>query len=421
MFKKSLFITLLFGLILSMGVSANQNFLPLPLIKRDDKLLKITNANFQIMNSVPGLSSTFVGEMKWERTKQNLLLPFLKIRLKTSNNQKSHLHYRYKGVTYLPHISDLEEFTDLDFSVFDPEKVEVFHEGSKVGEVGVHGLTKERINNTVLIDYSCSGYNLRVFGLDEGFLSVGCEIIRENIKGDVVPTLNVNWISSEYKTLDLHHGPYVISFSRGREARVVVKNDQGGKKEIQFKVDFPNRLHRLKLAGGIGPYMYENSKDEMSEGPQVLPSFMVYSSYYLNNIHSLKFFEALVIKESIFNHAGLYVGSDLGKFYDDRLVLSSLIGFQALTYQFDNTDNPFTQIIFPQGLELTMHHPLGMENYKFTMGGFLSPQPSVTYQNFWARFGSKVFLEFNYINWQYSSRAASMYGLSVGFPLAQGF
>ena len=117
--------------------------------------------------------------------------------------------------------------------------MEVFHEGSKVGEVGVHGLTKERINNTVLIDYSCSGYNLRVFGLDEGFLSVGCEIIRENIKGDVVPTLNVNWISSEYKTLDLHHGPYVISFSRGREAKVLVKIDQGGKKEIQFKVDFP--------------------------------------------------------------------------------------------------------------------------------------------------------------------------------------
>lgn len=322
MFKKSLIITFLFCLILPESLRANQNFLPLPLIKRDDKLLKISNKNFQIINSIPDLSATFVGEMKWERTKQNLLLPFLKIRLKTSNNQKSHLYYRYKGVTYLPQISDLEEFTDLDFSVFDPEKVEVFHEGSKVGDVGVHGLTKERINNTVLIDYSCSGYNLRVSGLGEGFLSVGCEILRENIKGDVIPTLNVNWISSEYRTLDLHHGPYVISFSEGREAKVVVKNDQGEKKEIQFKVEFPNRLHRLKVAGGIGPYMYKNSKDEMSEGAQVLPSFMIYSSYYLNNIHSLKFFEALVIKESIFNHAGLYVGSDLGKFYDDRLVLS---------------------------------------------------------------------------------------------------
>jgi hypothetical protein len=117
----------------------------------------------------------------------------------------------------------------------------------------------------------------------------------------------------------------------------------------------------------------------------------------------------------------LYLGSDLGKFYDDRLVISSLIGFQTLTYQFDHNDDAFTQIIFPQGVELSMHHPFGLENSKFSLGGFLSPQSNITYQNFWARFGSKVFVEFNYINWAYGTREAAMYGLSVGFPILQAF
>ena len=400
---------------------ANQSFLPIPLINRDDKLLKITSKNFKVVNAIPNLSAVFIGNIKWERSKQNLLLPFLKIRLKTQNNLKAHLHYFYKGITYLPQINGTDEFTDLNFSVFDPEKIEVFHEGTKVGVVGASSISEELKNKTVLIDFSCSGYNLQISGFDGEFLSLGCEIIRENINGVVTPTLNLNWISSEYKTLDLHPGPYVISFSEGREAKVLVSNDAGIKKEIHFKVNFPQRLHRLRMSSALGPYVYKNSKASENQQPEVLPSIMLYGNYYLNNIHSLKFFEALVMKESVFNHAGLYLGSDLGKFYDDRLVISSLIGFQALTYQFDKNDDSFTQMIFPQGIELAMHHPFGLENYKFSVGGFLSPQSNITYQNFWARFGSKIFVELNYINWAYGTRQASMYGLSVGFPLLQAF
>ena len=406
---------------LSAHSSADQNFLPIPLINRDDKLLKITSKNFKIINTTPNLNAVFVGKIKWERTEQNLLLPYLKIRLKTQNDEKAHLHYFYKGVTYLPQINGSEEFTDLDFSVFDTTRIEVFHEGTKVGEIGVSSFPDELINKTVLIDFSCSGYNLQISGFDGEFLSLGCEMRRESINGVVIPTLNVNWISSEYKTLDLHPGPYVISFSEGREARVLVLNDSGDRKEIHFKVNFPKRLHRLRMSAGFGPYVYKNSKNDQSQASEILPSMMVYGNYYLNNIHSLKFFEALVMKNSIFNHAGLYLGSELGKFYDDRLVISSLIGFQSLTYQFDRNNDAFTQIIFPQGVELTMHHPFGLEDSKFSLGGFLSPQSNITYQNFWARFGSKVFVEFNYINWVYGTREAAMYGLSVGFPILQAF
>ena len=162
-------------------------------------------------------------------------------------------------------------------------------------------------------NYFCSGY-IR-------------EIIRENRDGKVFPTLNVNWISSEYKILDLHPGPYVVSFSEVRKARVTVKNEKQDKKEIYFKEYFLGCLLLLRLVGGMGSYSYKNTSGSNQESAQILPSFMLNGNYYLNNIHSLNFFEALVIKDSFFKHAGLYLGSDLGKFYDDRLVISTLVGF----------------------------------------------------------------------------------------------
>lgn len=410
--------TFLFFFLCSLA-HADQNFLPIPLINRNDKLLQITSKNLRIINTAPDLNATFAGEIRWERSKQNLILPFLKIRLKTPQNQKAHLHYRYRAVTYLPQNKDGEEFTDIDVSVFDPAKIDVFHEGTKVGEIAIRSSSEGLKNKTVLMDYSCSGYNLQISGFDGEFLSVGCELVRENVNGNVIPSLNVFWISNEFRTLDFHPGPYVISFSEGREADVTVINENKDRKQIHFKVSFPDRLHRLKISGGFGPYFYKHSFKEQEENSELVPSLMLYGNYYLNNIHSLKFFEAAVVKDSVFSHAGLYLGSDLGKFYDDRLVISTLIGFQALSYRFNADDDYYTQVIFPQGLELAFHHPFGLENYRLMVGGFLSPQPNVTYQNFWARFGSKVFVEFNYINWEYGTRNASMYGLSVGFPLAQ--
>lgn len=416
-------ILLLTFFLLSTGqLLASENFLPLPIVNRGDKHLNLTTQNLKIQNDVPGLQTNFIGAIRWERSREFMLLPHVKLRLKVPHEKDLHLYYRYKGVTHLPHEQHDSEFTDIDLSVFDPSRIEVYQDGKKIGQVAVHSISSGSKNKTILLDYSCSGYNVQVAGFDAEFLSVGCELVRENIEGKIVPSLKLNWISSEYKTLDLNPGPYVISFSEGRTSRVQVINDSGQRKEIVFKVNFPDRIHRLKTAVGFGPYVYEAEKGEAKEDQKILPSFMLYGNYYLNNIHSIKFFEALVINKSLFNHAGLYIGSELGKFYDDRLVISSLLGAQTISHRFDEGQNEiFTQVIYPQGLEIAMHHPFGMENYRFIVGGFLSPQSDVTYQNFWARFGSKIFVEFNYINWAYDQRSANMYGLSVGIPFLEFF
>ncbi len=412
----------LFFFIFSTSVWANQNFIPLPLLTRNDQTLNLTTRNLKLESSVDSLDVSFTGDLRWERSKQNLLLPRIKLRLKNNKPDEHHIYFRYQNTTHLPQNLGGEEFSDLDFSLFDLELIEVLQDDKKVGEVYVRSIAEAGKRKNILMDYSCSGYNLRVYGFEGHFLTIGCELIRETLDGDVVPSLRVNWSSNEYRTLDNSQGPYQITFTEGRDARVRVVNAAGEKKEVIFKVDFPKRLHRMRLAAGVGPYAYESKSYGSKQDSSILPSVMLYGNYYLNHVHSLKFFEALVIKDSIFNHAGLYLGSELGKFYDDRLVVSSLIGFQALSYRFDaDEEKLFTQMIFPQGLELAFHHPFGMENYRFVLGGFLSPQPNVIYQNFWMRFGSKVFLEFNFINWEYGQRSASMYGLSLGFPVAEFF
>jgi hypothetical protein len=399
---------------------ANQEFLPLPLLTRNDHTLHLKKHNLRVVNTVAGLEHSFLGTIQWERSKENLLLPRIKIRLRNTTQLTKHFYFKYQKKLHQPQTQNNSEFVDLDITLLDADRVEVMEGDQKVGEVYVAAFGASQKETNLLMDYSCSGYNLRMYGFDGSFVTVGCELMRDNHEGELIPSLRVHWNSNGYQTLDGSKGPYLITFTEGREARLKVKNAEGEIKEVSIRVDFPQRLHRLKLAAGIGPYIYESSNRGARREDELLPSIMLYGNYYLNSVHSLKFFEALVMKESVFNHAGFYLGSELGKFYDDRLSISSLVGFQALSHKFNAAEEElYTQVIFPQGLELAFNHPFGLENYRFVLGGFLSPQPNVIYQNFWVRFGSRYFLEFNYINWEYQTREASMLGLSIGFPIAK--
>ncbi len=422
MHLKKLIILIFLSNIFTVTSLANEAFLPIYIINRGHKFLHLTSNDFLVSNTNAEIKTEIIGQVRWERTGQNLLIPWVTLRLRSRMSQDKKIHYRYKEKSYFTQQIGQEEIADLNISTFDSDRIEVFMDGHSSGHVEVKMKRQGKRKKTVIEDYSCSGYNVEIFGFEGEFMSIGCELIRETIDGQVIPTLKVHWVSNEFKTLDLLNGPYTLEFSEGRSAVISVINERAEKKEITFMVDFPTRIHRLNTAVGLGPYLYKNEYGNQAKDLQALPSFMLYGNYYLNNVHSLKFFEALVMKESVFNHAGLYVGSEIGKFYDDRLVFSTLLGLQALSYRFDSgADDLFTQMIYPQGVEITMHHPWDLEKYKFVVGGFVSPQSDVTYQNFWLRFGSKVFVELNYINWQHRSRAASMYGVSIGMPLFSAF
>lgn len=125
--KLSSLIFLLFSCFLSYTLEAQENFLPLPFVNRGDKHLNLTTNNLKIQNEISGLETELIGSIRWERSREYILLPHVKLRLKVPSGQDLHLYYRYKGVTYLPHQQNGTEFTDIDLSLFDPSRIEVFH------------------------------------------------------------------------------------------------------------------------------------------------------------------------------------------------------------------------------------------------------------------------------------------------------
>jgi len=105
---------------------ANQNFFPIPLIDRDDKLLKITAENFEISSTAPDLKAMFVSELS-ERDRSKICSclslrsdskqPTIKILICKTGIKKRLIHPQIKGD---------KEFSDLDYSVYDQTKIEVF-------------------------------------------------------------------------------------------------------------------------------------------------------------------------------------------------------------------------------------------------------------------------------------------------------
>jgi hypothetical protein len=52
---------------------------------------------------------------------------------------------------------------------------------------------------------------------------------------------------------------------------------------------------------------------------------------------------------------------------------------------------------------------------------FTSLSGPYNYNNIWIRYGKSYFWELNFIEWKKENREASMFGLSIGFPIASFF
>jgi hypothetical protein len=138
--KKKLFLHLMFLLLGRYVLASSDQFLPMPIVNRDSHFLKLNISDFKVDSTANLVKHEFLGSIFWERSSEKILLPFLKIRLKNAKPDHVNLHFRYKDVTYLPQVIGSDVAVDIDFSIFEPSKIEVFEDGKRVGEVGVHVL-----------------------------------------------------------------------------------------------------------------------------------------------------------------------------------------------------------------------------------------------------------------------------------------
>jgi len=359
--------------------------------------------------------------VQWIRTKNNLLVPRARIALKARHYKN--IHFKYLGQTIIPVFKHNKyHYSEIFMSLFEPGILKVYEGSNLVEEISLKAKKISKVKKDVrLIDYSCARYNVEVTGLENEYFSLGCQLSKTGQFGNEKPRLQVTWAATNFTLLDGQAPPYTSFLSDNSPVNLTVIDKEGAKRQIKITAKLPKRLKRLKTAVGLGPYTFKAEEGTATRDSQLAPAFMLYAKYDFSFTTSLRGFDALVFNESIFNNSGLYFAYELADAMDKRISLVPLLGAQGLSYRYNKKSEFKHDFIFPQGFELVFKHVFGIENYNVVYGMFLSTSSDVTYDNIWLRWGKGYFWELNFIRWGQDDQKASMFGLSIGLPLATFF
>ena len=393
-------------------------------VSHGEKRIDLRVKDFKIHSSLPFKLYSKIrlkkNSIQWIRTEDVLLIPRARLIIDIKA-QAEDFNLRYAGHSILPQQKKEMTHIELFVSLFSKEPIEVIRDGKKIGEIKVEAKSVRTGRNSHLIDFSCSKYNIETKGLENQFLSIGCRSHRIGKMGNEMPMVEILWATPNYRLLDKSKPPYISIFTNSNPLKVKVQN-RNEKKVFKIKADIPKRLHRLNIAYGLGPYVFETTfQDEKKDKKEVVidqpiaPALMLYFNYKLDKKNSIRGFDAVVFQESTFNNLGIYYASDLASTLDGKLTFTSLLGVQHLHFKFNNDSPTISEPIFPQGLEINYNHAFNIPNYLIGGGAFISPSESYDYQNIWIRWGKGIFWELNYIYWAKDEFSAKTWGLSAGF------
>ena len=394
-----------------------------------EKRIKLKVKDFEIkLNLSENIKSKVVlkkGSIQWIRINDVLLTPRARLAIHFKGDA-SDFHIKYRDQSILMQQRKKIAVTEFYVSLFQFDKAKIFYKGREIGDISFHAKeNKIKKRKTHLIDYSCSRNNIKIKGMDNEYISLGCRTQRVGKFGKEKPMTEILWSSANYKLLDNSEAPYISVFMDSTPVKIKVKNQFNEIKEIEISARIPKRLHRLNIAYGLGPYAFNttfardpkdiNTTEFETNKEPIAPAFMLYFNFKLTPETSVRGFNAIVAKKSIFNNLGVYFASDLAKTIDNKLTITTLLGMQHLYFQYDSKAKIISEPIFPQGIEANYNHAFGIENYLIGGGAFLSPSESYDYQNVWVRWGKGIFWELNYIYWKKDEFSVKTWGLSAGF------
>ena len=387
--------------------------------------IPIDSKNIDLVINAQGLKvSAEINQhsFEWVRFNKVLLLPRARVKIVIdSHNQEMYL--KYQDQIILPQYSPNKLFfSEFYVSLFQPDDILLFVNNQNVGRISIVSKQGQisNANKNHMIDYSCAPYNLHIEGLDNEYISVGCILHKIGRFKREAGMLEIYWTSANYILDDHSLPPYIATMVNNHPVKFKVTGKKGDKRIVTIKASVQKNLHRLKFAMGLGPYYYETNHNIEIKKAGWAPVGMLYSKYDITQGSSLRFFDAFVWKDGYFNNSGMYFAYDLAVAFDNRFMVIPLLGFQGLSVKYSKDYGSYHKIIYPQGLELVYMHPFGKRNYSLIMGLFTNASVVEDhYKNFWIRYGKKIFWELNYISWKKEEKEASMWGLSVGFPLMQ--
>jgi hypothetical protein len=360
---------------------------------------------------------------EWVRVQNKYLLPKARLKIKAKHLAQT-LHLRYKSKTIHFQQGKKSSFSEVYISLFEKDEIQIIKDNIQIASIRV--VPAHRHKKTTLIDYSCSRNGIKIEGLDNEYISLGCESRPIGQFGAEKPMLEVVWVSPDLKLADEEFLPYQAVFLSKRPVKIRVQNiHTKAWKILTIKARVPKRVHRLFTAYGFGPYAFNTeiiNKDDkkLHKHVPMAPALFFYANYKISEETSIRGFDAAILKDSNFNNAGIYIGSNFGYSFDNKLYFTTLLGVQYLYAKFDKEGPEVSEAIFPQGVEFMYRHAFDIPNYIISGGLFLSTSDSVEYENIWLRWGKNYFWEVNLIAWKKDDFKVRTWGVSLGFPF-KGF
>lgn len=409
-------------LILFMQISFANDQLSLDSIVKAEPRVHYKISDFKIITNIKNKhlnikTQLIKDSIEWIRINDSLIIPRLILEIKVKDTLKNKKYsLKYQGRTYFFHQQNNSLLLRLYIFPYSKDKIEIFTDKKMTSSLML--LTKEK-KDFHTIDYSCSAYNLKVEGLKDKAITIGCRTQRYGKIGDEKAYIELFWLSPHL----INQSDDSINLSILTSSKPIYINTKDLKgHDVTFKIigQYPERLNRLKTAIGFGPYHFETryarETKNLNHKSKMAPSLMLYMNYHLNDNSGIRFFDALIMDKSTFNNAGLYYANNIASIFDKKLIITTLIGVQYLYFKYDDQSPLINEPIVPQGIEFLYKHAFGIENYIISGGIFLSPNINIDYQNIWLRWGKNYFWELNYIHWGKEQYDAKMWGLSLGIP-----
>lgn len=364
--------------------------------------------------------------VKWLRAKDNLPVPRARLRVAVKAAPER-LLLRWRGRAVQFQGGPDESSTEIFVPLLDGGEARLEVDGKLESRIKITArpASASASNLRHAIDHTCSPYRIQVSGLDDAYLSMSCRMIPVGKIGSEEALLEIRWSAAGVTLPDGSAPPLTADLRDGRPARTTVIGPDGKSRVIELSASVPRRLHRMRLAWGTGPYGLSSSAPS-GNGPA--GALMLYGNFRLRTEDSLSFraFEAAVgqspSQTSFFNNLGMYFAYDAVRVLDNRMRLTILLGAQIATFAPRGlASTTYHEMIIPQGFEVSYPDAFGFKNKSLSGGLFLLPGITKRYQNMWVRYGGRWFGELNYLSWRANNRFATMWGFSVGAPLAQFF